>query len=227
MRIILRAEAEMVVHRYRPLSDGRLRVSWRPVFRSGSGETLDAGEEPSTESVRAQDVILIVQLHDGGVLSHAAARSLDKAGWRLDETDMEFEADLVHGPSDQSAARLEALVGAVQGGLLSPDGHFVLEDRPLRGSPGRAEFPPPAGIASRRQLCFQFGTEESQRAWLADRAVDFVEVFSGCGELSRQVAQLGLKVADGLDRCHISYGRAWHWRQPRVGGRPRGCLSET
>jgi len=143
VRIILRAEAEMVVHRYRPLSEGRLRVSWRPVFRSASGETLDAGEEPSTESVRAQDVILIVQLHDGGVLSHAAARSLDKAGWRLDETDMEFEADLVHGPSDQSAARLEALVVAVQGGLLALPGWALRV-----GGPAAPRITGPRGVPS-------------------------------------------------------------------------------
>jgi hypothetical protein len=94
IRTVTRAEAQLVVHRYRPLSDGRLRVAWRPMFHTAGVEVMGQGDTPSLETVKVQQVLMVVQLHDGGVLSHAAARSLDKAGWRLDETDMLYEADL-------------------------------------------------------------------------------------------------------------------------------------
>ena len=43
--------------------------------------------QPLAEVVPVQRALLTVQLHSG-VLSHQAARKLDRAGWRLDERDL-------------------------------------------------------------------------------------------------------------------------------------------
>ena len=79
---ITRAEAAVVVQRHKPASDGRLRVKWRPVFladaEAGGHEVLDSGDKPSLEKVPVKRIICQIQLHDG-VMSHAAARKLDKA----------------------------------------------------------------------------------------------------------------------------------------------------
>ena len=78
---ITKAENSVVVHRLRPLSDGRLRVRWLPAVN------VDAygADHPSLETLHPRQIMTVVQLHDG-VLAHAAARKLDKAGWRLDES---------------------------------------------------------------------------------------------------------------------------------------------
>ena len=55
-----------------------------------------------------QQVLLVVQLHDG-VVSHAAARRLDKAGWKLDDEELHVEA-LVKGPVNDGPAAIENLV---------------------------------------------------------------------------------------------------------------------
>ena len=92
---ITRAEASIVVHKHKPSTDGRLRVKWRPVFtaqtEAGGHEVLDAGAAPSLEQITVQQVLAVVQLHDG-VMSHAAARRLDKAGWTLDREELHVEA---------------------------------------------------------------------------------------------------------------------------------------
>jgi hypothetical protein len=61
---------------------------------------------------------MIVQLHDQ-VLGHAASRQLDKAGWKLDESDLQDEAEsaVPAGPSDVDdfPVRLETFVAALRG----------------------------------------------------------------------------------------------------------------
>ena len=78
-----RAESTVVVvHRYKPVTDGRLRLYWQPLFTGESGvEVLASGSIPSTETVPVKRILFPVQLHDG-VVSHAAARRLDHAGYR-------------------------------------------------------------------------------------------------------------------------------------------------
>jgi len=64
-----------VVHRYRPVTDNRLRLYWTPIYISEEGgETLGSGATASTETVPVNRILYLVQLHDG-VLSHADARS--------------------------------------------------------------------------------------------------------------------------------------------------------
>ena len=85
---IIRAEAEVAVHKHRPVTDGRLRVKWVPLFvtspEEGGQEREGVEGRPSVENVAVKCVLATVQLHDS-VMSHAAARRLDRAGWRLDK----------------------------------------------------------------------------------------------------------------------------------------------
>ena len=47
-----RAEASEVVHRYKQVADGHLRLYWQPVYTGESGvEVLGSGSNPSTETV--------------------------------------------------------------------------------------------------------------------------------------------------------------------------------
>ena len=77
-----------LVHRHAPRMDAELRLKWEPLseeFSSESGaETASpaAAAQPSLEEVPVAELLLVVQLHDG-VISHASARRLDKAGWRF------------------------------------------------------------------------------------------------------------------------------------------------
>ena len=77
------------MHRYKAQADGRLRVHWLPVYEAsaeqGGAEVLGDrpehhGMKPLLENVPAKRLLCAVQLHDG-VMSHAAARQLDRAGW--------------------------------------------------------------------------------------------------------------------------------------------------
>eukprot|EP00969_Alexandrium_andersonii_P101168 4462748-Alexandrium_andersonii.AAC.1 len=66
--------------------DGRLRVRWLPLYyataEDGRQEQLE-GVRPSLQTVAAADILPIVVLHEGGIMGHAVARKLDRAGWRL------------------------------------------------------------------------------------------------------------------------------------------------
>jgi len=92
---VVKAQAEVVVHRHAPLTDGRLRVKWVPLFVKGAEDRDQPGEEgpstenakPSLENVQVKRVLTAVQMHDG-VLGHAVARRLHRAGWRLDESQL-------------------------------------------------------------------------------------------------------------------------------------------
>ena len=89
VRTIRKAQGEVVVHRYKAQADGRLRVHWLPVYEAsaeqGGAEVLGDrpehhGMRPLLENVPAKRLLCAVQLHDV-VMSHAAARQLDRAGW--------------------------------------------------------------------------------------------------------------------------------------------------
>ena len=85
-----RPENLIIVHRYRPLADGRLRFRWLPAFTVGGDEVLGEGDVPAKENVQAGQIVSILDLHDG-VVSHAASRKLDNAGWRYDETELTLD----------------------------------------------------------------------------------------------------------------------------------------
>ena len=76
---VSRQEQTVIVHRYKPVTDNRLRLYWLPVFVEEGQEVLGSGSQPSTETVGIERLLFPVQLHDG-VLGHAAARRLDRRG---------------------------------------------------------------------------------------------------------------------------------------------------
>ena len=84
MTAVSGAEATVIVHRYRPVTDFHLRLYWKPVYVEGGIEAHGSGSNPSTETVPVKRVLFPVQLHDG-VLGHAAARRLDHAGFRYEQ----------------------------------------------------------------------------------------------------------------------------------------------
>ena len=97
---ITRADACLVIH------------SVTAPGEAGGHEVLDAGASPILEQITVQQVLLAVQLHDG-VMSHAAARKLDKAGWKLDAEELHKEA-LVRGPMSHAPTAMEQLVQAIK-----------------------------------------------------------------------------------------------------------------
>ena len=82
---LARLERSVTVHRHGALSDHRLRVRWLLVFYGpDQQETLGAGSGASCETLSYDAVISVVEMHAGGILAHAAARRLDRAGWRME-----------------------------------------------------------------------------------------------------------------------------------------------
>jgi hypothetical protein len=104
----------IIVHRYSPLSDGRLRVRWIPTYTVSGGEVLGEGEVPAKENVRAQQIVSIVELHDG-VVSHAVSRKLDNAGWRYDESGLTLTDELRREPDLAMFTQLEEWMIASKG----------------------------------------------------------------------------------------------------------------
>ncbi len=78
---ISKAEANLVIHRHKPVPDNHFRLYWKPICVEGGLEVLGNGSMPSTESVFVKRVLFPIQLHDG-VIAHAAARRLDLGGYR-------------------------------------------------------------------------------------------------------------------------------------------------
>ena len=79
-------EQVLLVHRYTPIADGRLRVRWKEVYLSEATkeETLIPSSHPVQEEVPLQRIITEIHLNSG-VMSHAAARQIDASGCRVDE----------------------------------------------------------------------------------------------------------------------------------------------
>ena len=183
---ITKNESSVVVQRFRPLSDGRLRVRWIPM------ENVDAygASTPALETLHCRQIMTTLQLHDG-VLSHAAARRLDKSGWRLDESDLVEEAAVVEVPREvavASYARLEEFRQFMKGGLP------VLADMSAEHRPA---------------VLVTFEGDECRRRWLAEGRVDFLEVFCGFQELTFRVRECGLIASDGIDNKVVSMGQVW------------------
>ncbi len=63
-------------------------------------EPAHHGFRPVLEQVAAKRVLCVVQLHDG-VMSHAAARQLDKAGWTWKQEEVQVAVQVVHQPMEE------------------------------------------------------------------------------------------------------------------------------
>ena len=77
-------ERTVVMHRFAASCDGRLRVVWEPMFLDGPGgePVVGAGARPDKHPVPFSELVAVVELNSG-VLAHASARRLDRAGWRI------------------------------------------------------------------------------------------------------------------------------------------------
>ena len=111
---VSRSEQTVIVHRYKPVTDGHLRLYWLPVYVEEGTEVLGSGSNASTETVSVKRLLFPVQLNDG-VLAHSAARRLDHAGYSYERG---FLQD-INGepvPAEQGAQlkTFPALVGGVQ-----------------------------------------------------------------------------------------------------------------
>ena len=104
--VVRTGQAEVVLHRYRARADGRLRVHWIGVYLGEDGQEVFGddpahhGLRPALEQVAAKRILCVVQLHDG-VMSHAAARQLDKAGWTWRQEEIEVAVRVVQQPLEE------------------------------------------------------------------------------------------------------------------------------
>ena len=172
----------MVVHKHRPESDGRLRLKWLPLFIENGQEEVGTGSKPVEETIEANRIISTVQLHDG-VLSHAAARSLEKSGYSLDPQDFRYETGCLDNPP-----------------LKDDTGEPISTKLEKFCAVGRADV---------RHHPVQFSTNVELQRWLKLSVVDFAEVFRGFGEATIRVREAGCSAAEGFDNSAITYERAW------------------
>lgn len=78
---VSKVENKITLHVYGPVSDGRLRVQWRPLYVE-NGEESFVGTDAVTATVEASQIIALAPLHDG-IVQHAVARRLDLGGYRI------------------------------------------------------------------------------------------------------------------------------------------------
>ena len=177
---ISKREAKVVVHKYYPVSDHRLRLRWVPVFVEQGSEVLGSGSRTSEEQVAVNRIICTTQLHDG-VIAHAVARRLDLAGYSFDEDAFKYDAP-VNAAIVQDQEQL-----VHKAALFCTSGSQV----PKLNSPLQRE-------------------NMELRKWLSLKRVDFAEIYRGFGEFTIRVREGGRTAAEGFDNAAITYERTWH-----------------
>ena len=205
-----RAEATVIVHRYRPVTDNHLRLYWQPVYVEGGVEVIGEGSSPSTETVPIKRVLFPVQLHDG-VLAHAAARRLDHLGYRYDRSinldPNDVVADVAQGSQLYEPCLAPAVSASKELCLMSSDGESFCSKVEKFCLAGKA-LPSYQGNQTSHVVYFQ-GRSELQK-WLCLGYVDFAELFRGFGEATIRVREAGCTAAEGFDKYAITYDRCWH-----------------
>ena len=191
--------SSLTVHVYMAEVDGRLQVKWLPAFDSQEGADYQTQRK---ETVEAKRVLATVTLNNG-VLNHASASQLSRAGWRLDEGTVQ------HG----------ALVAAVGGPLGAPPPPACLSDQPS-GRVGALL----SACRPEKDLDIRVGEVQ---AW-ANGAPLFVEVFDGQRRLSQAIRALSAFPGDpacvvvaGVDMNRRTYGQSWDLSKARDRGRLR------
>jgi len=198
---VSKAEANVVVHKHRPVSDSRLRLYWTPVYVEAGEEVLGSGSTPALETVTIRQLLWPVQLHDG-VLAHAAARRLDHMEYRLDPDNLCQED--INGKAVKAAA-----VIPYNPDLKVREESFVAKvERFSRANLGVPSVETP--LATGRT---QFATVGSFQKWIQLGIVDFAEVYRGFGEATIRVREAGCTAAEGFDKLAITYERCWHLDQ--------------
>jgi len=185
-----RAEATVVVHRHKPVTDHRLRLYWEPVYVEGGIEVLGSGSNPSTETIPVNRILFPLQLHDG-VVAHAAARRLDHAGYRYEKS---LDCDLngvpimePGGPQSCEPSFWPAANAVSQDGetFCSNVEQFCKADAALP-SYGELSTGHPVHFAGRTEL----------QKWLSLGQVDFAEIFKGAGCFCHNQSQITIRVQE-------------------------------
>ena len=181
-------ERAVTVHKHRAVTDSRLRVRWLPSFiDADQGEIVGAGTTPAIQTVSVDALVSVIELHDG-VIGHASARRLDKAGWRIDDA-------VVDGDGAVSVAPLAPL------------------PLPLPSSANARLESLSRSLANPPRACIR-GSKEAWAQWCETGFVDFLEVFNAGGALSVAISQAGLSRGDPV--CpQSSYGRTWDFTHAR------------
>ena len=103
-------QSEVSVHVYEARADHRLQVVWSPAFSVLEGAEY---QQQVIETIPAARVLGTVELNRG-VLNHASASRLHRAGWRLHEAVVKQGAlvAVVSDISHEPTTRMHALVSA-------------------------------------------------------------------------------------------------------------------
>jgi hypothetical protein len=218
---ISKAAGEVVLHRYKPVSDGRMRVKWEPVFIIDGQEVLSQGNTALLETVPFSKIMMIVQLNDG-TMSHAAARRLDTNGYMFEgEAVVNIVMKVPQKVADSTAIRVEDFmraVGYVPECEEDPAGVAWLNDgRAQRAGLGSEDRQDPrralrTGLSSRPKVVFE--SIHVMQKWLSSGDTDFLEIYCGWQQLTYRVREVGLQAADGIDLRVVSHGRTWALGNP-------------
>ena len=77
-------EQVVTVHEYTARAGDRLRVHWEPTYYQPGVGLQQLEGQPVLATMNLSKCISVMELNSG-VMGHAAARKLERAGWRLDE----------------------------------------------------------------------------------------------------------------------------------------------
>ena len=187
------------MRKYKPTSDGRLRVSWESVFHEGDAEVFGPSHLPSQEVVTPKRVLRLFQL-DYGVFSHDAARALDLAKYII-------------APKKKSNFKRIRANFATSQGRTSPPNCTSYWDLRIWIIPLRPNLQ--GGVVAIHRIADRVGPRKISAVELEPKPVDFSEVSSSKSEITHRVLAAGLTSAEGFDCSDLTYGRAWHL-EPRT-----------
>jgi len=161
-----------------------MRIHWTAVYTQEGKEVLGQGDKPSLEIAPIKLIIRVFQLHDG-VMSHEAARDLEKRGYQLDH-------------EQSNTAEPAAEIGAIPGysaciSLALPE--LLAESHDQITHPSTS-------------------TNVELQPWQQLKPVDSLEVFpDSSGQLTIRVAESGGTIGEPVGPQTISYERTWHLEQ--------------
>ena len=187
------AEATVVIHRHKPVTDHHLRLYWRPLYVEEGQEVLGSGATPAKETVPINRILFPVQIHDG-VLGHAAARRLDQSGYRYDSEAV--------GSVDAAGATY-----TLPERSATDESMCQMVEKFCGAGKGAIRVSQEAVGASSHPVVFSNSTELQK--WLRLGVVDFAEIFKGHGELTVRVCEAGCSASDGFDVQYVTYDRCW------------------
>ena len=103
------AEQVVTVHEYTARAGDRLRVHWEPTYYQPGVGLQQLEGQPVLATMNLSKFISVLELNSG-VMGHAAARKLERAGWRLDEAVLQDGALVVGALWSEQDARFAELL---------------------------------------------------------------------------------------------------------------------